>query len=274
MSNRIDKLFLSQKAFVGYLTVGDGGLEKTYESAKALIAGGVNLLELGVPFSDPIADGKVIQRASSRALHAETTLLDVLSVAKQLRQETDIPIILFTYFNPLFQYFNRLTAIPTEIARGGVTVVPQAEYDFTLIYESGIDGILVIDLPVEESMIYRKHCLLANLAPIYVITKASSDERIRTISSKGKGFLYYACRLGTTGIKEDIPSDLYLQMQRIKKLTHLPIVVGFGISTPRQSAKISKVADGFVVGSFFVDAISKGISSLDLMQLARKLNNF
>lgn len=248
---RISQLFSKQKAFVGYITVGDGGLEKTYASAKALIAGGVNLLELGVPFSDPIADGSVIQMASQRALIRNITLLDVLEVAKRLRQETDIPMILFTYFNPLFNYFDRSI--------------------FSLIQASGIDGILVVDLPIEESMNYQKNCLSANLAPIYVITKATSDDRIRVISRKGRGFLYYACRLGTTGIKEDIPNDLTSQIQRIKQLSHLPVVVGFGISTSTQASAIYKIADGFVVGSFFVNAIANDVSSSELTKLASQL---
>lgn len=248
---RITQLFSKQKAFVGYLTVGDGGLEKTYASAKALIAGGVNLLELGVPFSDPVADGSVIQMASQRALTQNITLLDVLEVAKKLREETDIPMILFTYFNPLFNYFDRSI--------------------FSLIQSAGIDGILVVDLPPEESKVYQKYCFSANLAPIYVVTKATSDDRIRTISRKGRGFLYYACRLGTTGIKDDIPSDLTSQMQRIKALTDLPVVVGFGISTSLQASSICKVADGFVVGSFFVNAIANDVPPLELTQLARQL---
>jgi tryptophan synthase alpha chain len=249
---RISQLFSKQKAYVAYLTVGDGGLEKTYESAKALIAGGVNLLELGVPFSDPVADGSTIQMASERALKNHVTLLDVLQVAKRLRQETNIPIILFTYFNPLFNYFE--------------------DSIFERIKTAGIDGILVVDLPIEESMVYQKKCLSASLAPIYVITQVTSDARIQSISKKGKGFLYYACRLGTTGIKEDIPSNLTLQMQRIKRLTNLPVVVGFGISTPIQSLAICEVADGFVVGSFFVNAVANGILPLELTKLANQLH--
>jgi len=248
---RIVKLFQQKKAFVGYITIGDGGLEKSYQSAKALIEGGVNFLELGVPFSDPVADGTVISLASQRALTKQTTLLDVLEVAKRLRQETEIPMILFTYFNPLLNYFS--------------------EDIFGQIKSAGIDGILVVDLPVDEAKLYRKYCLAKGLAPIYVITKMTSDDRIRAISDQAKGFLYYACRLGTTGIKQDVPDDLTEQMQRIKRITNLPVVVGFGIATLKQSMAINQIADGFVVGSLFVDAIANGITPQNLTQLAQSL---
>lgn len=204
-----------------------------------------------MPFSDPVADGTVISMASQRAITNQTTLLNVLEVAKKLRQESEIPMILFTYFNPLFNYFDQ------DI--------------FTKIKNAGIDGVLVVDLPVHESKLYRQHCITASLAPVYVITQATSNERIQAISKQGKGFLYYACRSGTTGIKKDIPDDLSFQIQRIKQLTHLPVVVGFGISTPQQSAAICEVADGFVVGSLFVDAIANNITSQELSRLARKL---
>jgi tryptophan synthase alpha chain len=248
---RISNLFSKQKTFAGYLTVGDGGLDKTYESAKALIAGGVNLLELGVPFSDPIADGPIIQQASQRAIENQTTLLDVLEVAKKLRQTTEIPMVLFTYFNPLFNYFDKSI--------------------FKLIKDSGIDGILVVDLPPEASSYYQKSCLSQNIAPIYVITPMTPDQRIQLIARKGKGFLYYACRLGTTGIKQTMPLDLNTQINRIKKITKLPVVVGFGISNLEQSSAILNVADGFVVGSLFVNAIASGMKPSHLTELATNL---
>lgn len=249
---RIKQLFSTQKAFVGYLTIGDGGLEKTFESAKALIAGGVNLLELGVPFSDPVADGPTIQQASQRALKNNITLLDALELSRQLRELTNIPIILFTYFNPLLHYMQLSV--------------------FEKIKSSGMDGILVVDLPIEESHDYQKQCIAHDLAPIYVLTPSTTDERIQKISKQGRGFLYYACRLGTTGIKADIPVDLDHHIQRIKQKTDLPVVVGFGISTPKQVNTIVKIADGFVVGSLFVDAIEKNISLKNLTALASSLN--
>jgi tryptophan synthase alpha chain len=248
---RIKELFSTQKAFVAYLTAGDSSLEKTFESAKALIAGGVNLLELGVPFSDPAADGPTIQQASQRALKNHTSLLDVLDLAQQLRKITNIPIILFTYFNPLLHY------MPVSI--------------FEKIKLSGIDGILVVDLPLEESQDYQKQCLTHDLAPIYVVTPITPDERLKQISKQARGFLYYACRLGTTGVKTDIPLDLDNQIQRIKQKTDLPVVVGFGISTQNQVNAIVKCADGFVIGSLFVDAIEKNISLKNLTALAASL---
>lgn len=251
-NNRIENTFAQGKAFVGYLTAGDGGMEKTLQNALALIEGGVNILELGVPFSDPIADGPVIQRAASRALENGTTIQDILNLAKEIRKKSDIPLILFSYYNPI--------------------LANMSDTFFKSIQTVGIDGILVVDCPLEEAGPLHEQCIKHNLAPIYVITPATSIERIKLINKQASGFLYYACRKGTTGVKNDLPADFVDKIKTIKNNTQLPVVVGFGISNREMAANILKYADGFVVGSRFVDAFEKGISQEKLSAIAKEIN--
>ncbi len=251
-TQRIQDHFHAQKAFVAYLTAGDGGIQRTLDAALALIAGGVNMLEIGVPFSDPIADGPVIQRAATRALMAKTTLKDVLWLAQQIRQYSTIPLILFSYLNPI------LAAMKGAF--------------FQEAQDAGIDGALLVDCPLEESVHFHEQCNNHHLAPIYVITPTTSTRRIQDIDAQGNGFLYYACRKGTTGIKSDLPSDFADNMQRIKSVAHLPIVAGFGISTPQSAAAVCQHADGVVIGSLFVKALEEGMTLQALTALAQRLN--
>lgn len=250
-NERIQHIFTHGKAFVGYLTVGDGGVEKTLAAARALIAGGVNILELGMPFSDPIADGPVIQRAAMRALASHTTLNDVLWVAQEIRQTSDIPLILFTYFNPVLSVLN--TSFFNEAK------------------QAGINGILVVDCPVEEMGSFHQRCLQEELAPIYVITPSTPLQRMRKIDRFGRGFLYYACRKGTTGLRNDLPDDFAEKMQLIKSTVHLPVVVGFGISGREMAEKVLQYADGVVVGSLFVKTLEEGVAPAELTSLARTI---
>ena len=249
--SRIQNSFKNQKAFVAYLTAGDGGIKHTLEAALALIKGGVTILEIGVPFSDPIADGPVIQRASQRALKAGTTLPDILWLTKEIRKKSDIPLILFSYLNPLLAATN--------------TFFQEAK-------EAGIDGALIVDCPLEESKHIHKKCVTEGLAPIYVMTPATTLSRIMLINQQAEGFLYYACRRGTTGIRQTLPEDFAEKIQLIKANTHLPVVTGFGISTLTAATEVLRHADGVVVGSLFVKALEDGITPAELTRLARNIN--
>lgn len=250
--NRIEKIFKQGPAFVGYITAGHKGLDYSFDAALALIKGGVNILELGVPFSDPIADGPVIQNSSNQALSNGTNIFDALELAKKIRRKTEVPIILFSYFNPILQ-----------AEKKGL---------YRLAKKNAIDGILVVDLPLEESEFHIKKCRENSIAPIFIIAPSTIVGRIRHIDKSGSSFLYYACRSGTTGMRRSLPEGFAKKMKIIKKHTHLPVVAGFGISTKEDAEEVIKHADGFVVGSFFVDAIEKGAAPEELKQLAIKIN--
>lgn len=248
----MNELFNKKSAFIAYITAGDGGLKYTREAAIALAEGGVDILEIGLPFSDPTADGPVIQRAMNRALQEEITLFDVLAVVKEVKQAIDIPIILFTYYNPLFN------AIENDV--------------FRKAKEAGVNGILVVDLPIEESNEYYHHCIQNKIDPIYIITPSTPLDRIKKIEKKRSAFLYYVCRKGTTGIKNSLPNDFEKNMRQIKQVTQTPVVAGFGISNKQTAATVLSHADGFVVGSLFVKAIEEGASPNDLTKLAIQLD--
>jgi len=249
--SRIERLFANDKAFIAYLTAGDGGIQHTLEAALALIGGGVNMLEIGLPFSDPIADGPIIQRAIRRSLAAGTTLADILWLIKQLRQHSEIPLILFSYFNPI------LAALPSNF-------LSEAK-------EAGIDGLLLVDCPLEESPLVRQQCLQHEIALIYVITPSTTLARIKKIDHAAQGFLYYACRKGTTGMHPTLPDHFQQKIEAIKAVIHLPLVVGFGISNQEMAACVLEQADGVVVGSLFVKTLEDGEYPSTLSKLARAI---
>lgn len=250
--NRIENAFKNAKVFAAYITAGDGDLNTQLAMIKALIAGGVNLLEIGVPFSDPIADGVVIQRAMQRALDANTTIFNVLELVKAIRKESDIPLILFTYYNPL-------------LAMQKQNILSQAK-------DAGIDGVLVVDLPFFEAKAHLEQCKKFDLAPIAVIAPTTSHERIQEIATQGSGFLYYACQKGTTGARAHLPQNVKENIAAIKNITHLPIIIGFGIADKASSSAAIQAADGFVVGSYFIQAMESGITEKELEQLTIALN--
>jgi tryptophan synthase alpha chain len=241
-----------KKHFIAYLTAGDGGIQHTLNAALALIKGGVTMLEIGVPFSDPIADGAVIQRASARALSAKTSLSDILWLAKEIRKISTIPLILFSYLNPL------LSVLHSDFFE-------QAE-------NSGINGLLLVDCPIEESECFRQKCLSHNIDPIYIITPTTPDSRIKKIDSMGKNFLYYACRKGTTGVRTDLPEDFAENINKIKSIVSLPVVAGFGISNRESAREVLKYTDGVVIGSLFVKALEDGLTMDALTKLAQRVN--
>jgi len=253
MKNKIQKLFDDQKkAYIAYLTAGDGGARATIDAALALVKGGVNFLEMGVPFSDPIADGPVIQAAATRALQQGTTLKQVLEIVKALRQKTDIPIVLFSYYNPIL-------------------IASERSNFFQEASQAGVDGLLIVDVPFEESHAVQQQCSEHQLALIYVVTPSTSMERLALINSHAQGFLYYACRKGTTGMRTGLPDDFVQKMKTIKSMTTLPVVAGFGIADRAVVQEVLREADGVVVGSLFVKALAEGMNSEDLTVLAKTI---
>lgn len=229
--SRISQVFAKQKPVIGYLTAGDAPKERFLE----LLQMGVTILEIGIPFSDPVADGPVIQQAMQRSIKAGTNLETVLNLVKDLRQETDAAIVLFSYFNP--------------IQRDLKNFLSKAKM-------AGADGILIVDLPLEESQAYHKLCCDLDLDTIYVIAPSTPSQRILNISKLAKGFIYYACRKGTTGTRIELPKDLREKITSIRKHTTLPIAVGFGIASREAAEAVLKIADGVVIGSHFVEGKS------------------
>jgi tryptophan synthase alpha chain len=221
-----------QKAFVAFITAGDPSLDTTVEAALAFDDAGVDILELGVPFSDPLADGPVIQRASDRALRAGTRLADVLDAVRRIRARSDLPLLLFSYFNPLLRYgLEKLT-------RDGA--------------DAGLDGVLVTDLPPEEADGWIAVARGAGIDTVFLAAPTSPDERLRRVAAASRGFVYAVSRTGVTGERDAISTDAAPLVRRIKALTGEPVVLGFGLSTPEQVKAAAEVADGVVVGSALV----------------------
>jgi tryptophan synthase alpha chain len=220
------------KAFVAFVTAGDPSLERTVEIALELEAAGVDVLELGVPFSDPLADGPVIQRASERALRAGAALRGVLGAVARIRRRSALPIVLFSYLNPLLRY--GLGALASDA------------------HEAGVDGVLVTDLPPEEADAWLAVARPAGLDTIFLAAPTSSDERLRRIAGASRGFVYAISRTGVTGEREALSADAMPLVARLRALTDEPVALGFGISTPEQVRAAGSVADGVVVGSALV----------------------
>jgi tryptophan synthase alpha chain len=229
MSRIAESFKKKKKLFIAYLTAGDGD---SLQKFRVLLDGGVDLLEVGIPFSDPVADGPVIQKAMVRALEAKTNADTVLELVAQIRKESEVPIILFTYFNPIQ---DRLKSFLTRAK------------------EAGADGILVVDLPPEEASEYQRLCLVSKLDPIFVVAPSTPEARIKEMARLGRGFIYYACRKGTTGARSGLPEDLEEKISLIRKATNLPIAVGFGVSEPQAAKNILQIADAFVVGAYLVE---------------------
>jgi tryptophan synthase alpha chain len=252
MKGRIEEKFIdlrrkNEKALVVYLTAGDPDLETTYRLILGLTSSAADVLEIGVPFSDPTADGPIIQAASQRALRKGVTLQAILDMIDSLRKVSDIPIVLFGYYNPIFAYGNQDFAITAK--------------------KSGVDGILVVDLPQEESNELRQYTDREGLDFISLIAPTTDNERIKEITKHATGFLYYISLTGVTGTQKPNPEDIRKDTERIRKLTTLPMVIGFGISTPAQAAEISVYGDGIVIGSAFVKLVEENTAKPDLVTL-------
>ena len=229
--------FSKRPGLVVYITCGDPDLETSREVALAAIRAGAEVIELGVPFSDPVADGPVIQRASERALKHGTTLGGVLAVAKQIRQQSRAGLILFSYLNPILQFgLDKFCAAAAE---------------------AGVDGALVTDLPVEESADYLKAMRAQKLAPVFLAAPTSTDERLRDVAKRSRGFVYAISRTGITGTRQQLAGDARSLVERLRAHTKLPIAVGFGVSTPEQFAEVGTFADAAVVGSAIVQRIEE-----------------
>jgi len=238
IGERFDQLRAGgRKAFIPFITSGDPDLATTVRIVAALEGAGSDVVELGIPFSDPVADGPVIQRASERALRHGYRLADHLAAVREIRRRTRVPLVLFSYFNPILQYgLERLA----RDAR-----------------QAGVDGVLVTDVTPEEGDEYRA-CLAANdLDPIFLVAPTSSDARIDKIAHAARGFVYVVSRTGVTGTREDLESSLATTVARVRRWTDLPVAVGFGISTPAQVRAVWNVADGAVVGSAIVARIEQ-----------------
>jgi tryptophan synthase alpha chain len=217
---------------VAFVTAGDPSLDRTVEVALELEAGGVDVLELGVPFSDPLADGPVIQRASERALRGGATLANVFESVRKIRARSDMPLLLFTYLNPLLQY---------GLARAAAEAL-----------DAGVDGVLVTDLPPEEAGEWLETARRADLDTVFLAAPTSPDERLLLVSRASRGFVYAVSRTGITGERDSLSNEAGPLVERLGALTSEPVALGFGISTPEQVAAAAALADGVVVGSALV----------------------
>jgi tryptophan synthase alpha chain len=225
---------------VAYITAGDPSLDATEKIVFAAAAAGADVIELGVPFSDPVADGPTIQRASERALRAGTTLAGVIDLVRRIRLGSDVPLVLFSYFNPILQMGLEKFAVAAAAA--------------------GADGVLATDLTLEEAGEYRAAMHANGLDTIFLVAPTSTDQRIEKIARASSGFLYLISRAGVTGAQEVLPPELPGMARRVRKFTALPIAVGFGISLPTHVTVLGGIADAAVVGSALVAEIEKAAS--------------
>ncbi len=254
--NRIDKKFRQlkkqhKKAFIAFITAGFPDLSTTAKLVMELENKGVDIIELGVPFSDPLADGPIIQEASGYSLKQGTNLVKILSLVKQLRKQTSLPICLMTYYNPVFcfgeqKFVNRALA-------------------------SGVDGVIIPDLPYEAAKGFSRYAHQQGLVNICFISPTSSPARIKSVLKIARGFIYYVSLAGVTGSRKRLALDLKTKLSAIKQLTAKPVCVGFGISSAQQVKTVRKISDGVIVGSAIVAKIKENMGRRDLVQ---RVGNF
>ena len=240
--NRIAKRFedlkkAEQPAFIPYIAAGDPTLARTRELVLALEKAGCDIIELGVPFSDPVADGVVNQEAAQRALKGGASLRKIIAMVKELRRDTEIPLVLFTYFNPVLAY--GLEAFAADAA------------------DAGVDGVLCVDLPPEEAGECKSLLDARGISMIFLAAPTSTPERLEIIARQASGFLYYVSRTGVTGERESIETSVQRKVAEIRTHTDIPVAVGFGISTPEQAAEVAGYAEGVIVGSAIVRLIGQ-----------------
>lgn len=255
MMTRVGRAFTQGKKplFIGFTVAGDPDKSTCISIARALIAGGTDILELGVPFSDPVADGPTIQKADERALAAGTTPDSVFDIVKEIRKESGVPIVLLTYYNIVYR-------------RGIEKFYREAKL-------AGVDGILIADMPVEESGEVCEAAVRYEIDPIFLVTQTTSDERIKKIAEKARGYLYLVAVLGVTGARVIISAGAIDLLGRVRKHTDLPLALGFGISLPEQAKTCASAgADGIIVGSAIVDIVEQNLKNPDLM--VRKLQDY
>jgi len=234
------------KGLIPYITAGDPDLATTEQLLIALARAGATLIELGVPFSDPMADGPVIQRASERALRHEFGLQDILDAAARARTQIDTPIILFSYYNPLLQF--------------GLGRLAQA------VRDAGLDGVLVTDLTPEESGEFEAELRARDLDMIFLAAPTSTDERLRLVAEHASGFIYAVSRAGVTGTRETVSVEAEKLVERVRQFSSLPVAVGFGISNAAQVADVGRYADAVVVGSALVAEMERSAGAPDLVE--------
>ena len=247
---RLDKTFQKisiskQPGLVTYITAGDPTLERSADILQALDGAGADVLEVGAPFSDPLADGPIIQRASERDLASGTTLPKVLDMVAQVRKKISAPIVIFSYANPILRM-------------GEASFVTAAS-------RAGVDAVLILDLPVEEATQFRQRLEEQEIDMIFLLSPTTTEDRMRKIAELGSGFLYVISRLGVTGIQEELAGGIENMVNRIRKISKLPIALGFGISKPEHVCEVGRWADAAVVGSSLVKIIAEVGDSQDLV---------
>lgn len=233
--------FKQKPGLVAYVTCGDPDIATSREVVLAAISAGADVIELGVPFSDPVADGPVIQRASQRSLDQQTSLEDVLQLARDVRKQRDAGMIVFSYLNPVLRF--------------GLERFCAAAHD------AGVSGALIIDLPVEEAGEYLRCMRKRDLATIFLTAPTSTDERLKRNCEESRGFVYAVSRTGITGTRQEVAADASALVKRMRKLTKLPVAVGFGVSNAEQFEEVGKFADAVVVGSAIVQVIEQNASA-------------
>ena len=240
--NRINRTFnrlkkKRKKAFIVYITAGYPSLSRTEKIVPALEEAGVDIIELGVPFSDPMADGFTIQKSSERALKAGATLGKILKCVKNIRKKSNVPIVLMSYLNPVYRYGIK------NFIRDAV--------------KAGVDGAIFPDLPPDEAAEFEKAAREKDFCIIFLASPTSAPGRIKAIAEHSKGFIYYVSLTGVTGARSSLPSHIARNIKKIKRVTGKPVCVGFGVSNEKQAKSISKVADGVIVGSAIIDVIRR-----------------
>jgi len=247
--SRIDQTFKilknrGQVALIPFIVAGDPDLETTEALVLKMAESGTDIIELGVPFSDPLADGPIIQAASQRALQNGVNLRDIFRLTERLKG-IDFPLVLMTYFNPVFCFGLK------DFAEG--------------CQKSGVDGVIIPDLPPEEAGLWISEARRMNLDTIFLVAPTSPPERIRLVGRCSRGFIYYVSVTGVTGTRENLPEEVGLAVKRIKEISQKPVAVGFGISSPEQAKRVSRFADGVIIGSAIVKIIGENLKSPDMI---------
>ncbi|MBF0538815.1 MAG: tryptophan synthase subunit alpha [Nitrospirae bacterium] len=232
-----------RKAFIPYIMAGDVSLGRTQELVLFLERHGADIVELGVPFSDPLADGPTIQRAAERALQNHVTLSKVIQTVKSLRTSTQIPIVLMTYFNPIYRL-------------GLARFIDDAT-------AAGVDGVIIPDLPPDEETDFIRSCARDGLDTIFLLAPTSTEDRIALVAEASRGFIYYVSVTGITGSRISIDAEMRTMIRRIGEMSAKPVAVGFGVKTPQQAREIAELADGVIIGSSIVNAIHEDTDALE-----------
>ncbi len=253
--NRLAHIFsqLGRKVLIPYVTVGYPSIEATRKVVPLLASSGGDIVELGIPFSDPLADGATIQQASFRALENGTTPQLCLEVARQLHQETDVPLVFMTYLNPVFNY--------------GFEKFCSARAD------SGVSGLIIPDLPPEEGAELEAATQQHGIDLIYLLAPTSTEERIKLVAERSRGFIYLVSVTGVTGARDRLPANLEAFVTRVRKVATQPLCVGFGISTPEEAKRVARIADGVIVGSRLIQLMESDESMADVADFTRDLRH-